>query len=49
MDMTGKALFEKPMTGNRMDLERGDVQQGVYLFQIKRKGVVIAVGKLIVL
>jgi uncharacterized repeat protein (TIGR01451 family) len=49
MDLMGKALFEKLMTGNRIDLERGDVQQGVYLFQIKRKDAVIAVGKLIIL
>ncbi len=49
MDLTGKTLFEKPMTNNRIELERGDVPQGVYLFQIRNKEKIIAIGKLIIL
>jgi uncharacterized repeat protein (TIGR01451 family) len=49
MDMSGKLLFEKPIMGNKIELERQDLKQGIYLFQIKNKEKILVIGKLIIL
>ncbi len=48
MDISGKLLFEKEMTNNKIELERNDLKQGMYLFQIKNKEKIMAIGKLII-
>jgi hypothetical protein len=48
MDISGKLLFEKPMMGNKVELERQDLKQGMYLFQIKNKDKLVAIGKLMI-
>jgi hypothetical protein len=49
MDISGKLLFEKEMTNNKIELERNDLNAGIYLFQIKNKEKILAIGKLIIL
>jgi uncharacterized repeat protein (TIGR01451 family) len=48
MDISGKLLFEKPFIGNKVELERQDLKQGMYLFQIKNKDKLVAIGKLMI-
>jgi len=37
-----------PFSGNEFRLERGDLTSGMYLFEVKAKGVLLGNGKLII-
>ncbi|MCP4439156.1 MAG: T9SS type A sorting domain-containing protein [Aureispira sp.] len=47
-DITGKVALERHSTGNKIQLQRGNLPQGVYIYRLEGDGSLLNTGKLIV-
>ncbi len=47
-DAQGRSLRKQQFIGNSLQIERNDLPQGLYLFQLSQKGVIIGSGKIVI-
>ena len=47
-DLQGKQVRRYEFSGNELSIERGDLQSGMYLFEVQADGVLVGNGKLVI-